>query len=512
MPKQIREIIQEIGGKTTVEYDDNSLVQFNIADTVTGKVDPLTGRITLTGASNGDSVLASVGQMPVSTTTIGVVGDSMVQDGYSNTIDGTSNVGSSSSYVNWAAAYSKGRLRYVAACATGGWAVDDILSNIDARLSPVPDYTLVEVGFNNISGISDNPDASGVVAAFQVKLRTLIQKVRNKGSIPILQTISPKNSTMSGFTTVQQKHIYKHNSWVREYARQNQLMMFDYANYVSNPTDLTNGGIYQTLTQTAHVHAGNELNRALGYELWAMLGAVIGGSSPVANFGGLSFIDNTLISTGLNMIANPFLAQTVAGLSAGSTSGTLSSGTLPAGCTAAGGASSNAVFSLVASTEKALSTANLSGESGTGLGGNWAQCSIDTSIAGNLYATNVGPGFSFPINFSYGGVLTYPLKLKIRVRVKATALANCAGIFVRLIGGGGGYLLMSPMGNGITPAVDAKNNVLTPFDVVYESEPLTMPSGWGKAANLNIMAAITQTAAGTTTFQCSQPELYFVPL
>jgi hypothetical protein len=60
MPKQIREIIQEIGGKTTVEYDDNSLVQFNIADTVTGKVDPLTGRIANITAG-GRSAVADLG-------------------------------------------------------------------------------------------------------------------------------------------------------------------------------------------------------------------------------------------------------------------------------------------------------------------------------------------------------------------------------------------------------------------------------------------------------------------
>ena len=45
--KTVKEIVQEVGGKTTVEYSDDSTVSFNIANTVTSVTNPDTGGITL---------------------------------------------------------------------------------------------------------------------------------------------------------------------------------------------------------------------------------------------------------------------------------------------------------------------------------------------------------------------------------------------------------------------------------------------------------------------------------
>lgn len=461
---------------------------------VTANRDPVTGGIAI-------QVPELLMPYAASTVTIGVVGDSVVQDGYSNAVDGTSMVGAPH-YVNWAACYSMGRIRYSNACAVGGWTIDDLLAHIDDRyMADLPDVTVVEIGFNDLSGINNLTDSAGVREAFERKFAALVTKLINGGSLPIIQTISPKNTDMAGFSRTQQKHIYAHNAWRRRFAQKNNLMLFDYANYVADPTD-ANGGVIKSLFQSspAHIHGGQEINRALGYELWEKhLSKAIGGSSPVANFCALASVSEE-IGPGVNLITNPFLTG------ATSAPGGSHSGLIPSGVVAWGGGSASAAYSVVASTDKALSSL-----AGGVPAGNWVQCSIDTSIAGNLYSTKQGVGVAFDSNFSYGGLIQLPQRIAFRCRVRVTELANCAGIFVRFYGSGGGFTYMDPANMGVSPTDGPVNNVDTAFDVLYQTEPFTIPAGWGSGLTVAVGAMITKTAAGTTTFQVSQPELIFLP-
>ena len=41
--KTIKEIVQDVAGNVSVEYSDDSTNKFNVADTVTSKVNPVTG-------------------------------------------------------------------------------------------------------------------------------------------------------------------------------------------------------------------------------------------------------------------------------------------------------------------------------------------------------------------------------------------------------------------------------------------------------------------------------------
>jgi lysophospholipase L1-like esterase len=158
--------------------------------------------------------------------------------------------GGSTNFVNWAAAYSMGKIRYTAVWAQGGFKVSQILDNLTALYVPfLPDITIVQIGFNDISGVTNDVDTAGIVASFQSSLINLIGKLKALGTTPILCTISPKNSNFGGFNKLNNKWIGIHNQWVRNYCASNRLGMFDYANYVSDPSDTVNGGPFLPLFQ-----------------------------------------------------------------------------------------------------------------------------------------------------------------------------------------------------------------------------------------------------------------------
>lgn len=467
------------------------------------------GRIVGLAGDAGANIL-KFGSGPV---TVGIIGDSIVQDVNGNDSSNTASAaGNSANFVNWAACYSFGRMWYTKAMALGGWTIDDVNANIDANYIPqLPDVTVLQIGFNNLSGINTTTDTGNVGATFRTKLITLINKLRSLGTVVILCTISPKNTGMAGFTNTQQKHIYSHNAWVRRYCNDNRLPLFDYANYVADPADTTNGGLMNALFQSspAHVHGGAEINRALGREFWTNCISKLFPGSQALNYGGLNYNSNgnsDLTYLGVNLIPNPMLAGSGGTVTAPST------GTLPTSWSSFGNAGNAATYSVSAVTgAKALSDLDVTGVSGGGQPGNYIQCSIDTSIAANLYTLNTGPGVSVGINFSYGGLITLPQRCVLRVRIKATALANCAGIIARVITGLGGFIYMNANSQGITPTTDPNAVVRTPFDVLYQSPPFTIAAGSGASVTLQIFAMIIATAAGTTTFQISQPELLLLP-
>ena len=43
--KVIKEIITDVGGNTTIEYSDDTVQKYNVADVVTAQTNPLTGGI-----------------------------------------------------------------------------------------------------------------------------------------------------------------------------------------------------------------------------------------------------------------------------------------------------------------------------------------------------------------------------------------------------------------------------------------------------------------------------------
>ena len=147
---------------------------------------------------------------------------------------------------SWCCAKSKGILKHVTGAiangayvdstnqfgsAVSGWTTADVDAIWDARVAALQsNFVVLEIGFNNLNG---GLGSSVVELALRDWITTRCAQIQAWGGIPILMTMPPCPPSWGGSPQLTNLH----NQWRRDNATALGALLFDYENFVIDPTN-----------------------------------------------------------------------------------------------------------------------------------------------------------------------------------------------------------------------------------------------------------------------------------
>ena len=209
MSKTLKEfMLRQTTGQVDLEFDDDSTLSYNMKDVVTAQTDPVTGGIgILVGGKYRGFGKRAAHRLVTLGDSICIAGDT-INATYDQRYD---------SFGDSAAALSGGRVQFVRNAGHGGDKSSDLIARFDADVKPwAPTVVAMIVGTNDFTnGVSD--------AAYRANIKTLDQKCRAIGAVPVFLTSPPVNS----FSAEDALRIFRNGAWLRRWGMQNDVLVID---------------------------------------------------------------------------------------------------------------------------------------------------------------------------------------------------------------------------------------------------------------------------------------------
>lgn len=158
------------------------------------------------------------------------IGDSNVQNAYSNQGVFTNNVITAHTPFLWTALLSQGQIYHAGVSATIGFTSSQILAtHVPVAIAAQPDFCCVLAGTNDAPQI-----ANGTITLAQTiqNLTSIYTLIRANGIMPVAMTIPPRNNT----TTQILLAISNINEFISRYARQNNIPLIDTHSILVDPS------------------------------------------------------------------------------------------------------------------------------------------------------------------------------------------------------------------------------------------------------------------------------------
>ncbi len=168
------------------------------------------------------------------------------------------------------------------------WLYDGYLNTISAR----PDYVLVEIGTNDVFLIQRT------ASAINADIDSIVSTIKGNGSIPILMTITARNSATTPLFAVMQE-VNRHIVSIGK--NDSSVIVIDAFGATRDPAVLTGAAITNYLIDLAHLTnlGAYRVGKTIADTLVAKIGGGVKGKS-VNNFGGDTsnfYTNNALIGT-----------------------------------------------------------------------------------------------------------------------------------------------------------------------------------------------------------------------